>query len=97
LSEFQLLKGDLLLALAGEAGGSSEAEAWYRQALERARRSNARISQLRAATRLCRIARDSSERDAARQTLAAVYSSFAEGGTIRDLVEARELLAAHVP
>ena len=57
LPEFQILKGDLLLALRRTATRPSEAEHWYRLGFDRARDLNARMSQLRAATRLCREAR----------------------------------------
>jgi predicted ATPase len=97
LSEFQLLKGDLLLALATEEGREdSEAEHWYRLAIERARAQNVRISELRAATRLCRVAKPGDPHNAARRALAEVYATFTEGSTTRDLTEARELLDAMV-
>jgi hypothetical protein len=94
LCELQILKGDLLLALAGEGRDSQQAEYWYRLALSRARALNVRISQLRAATRICRISRTSGGRDAAMRVLADVYSSFTEGSAARDLSEARDVLAA---
>ena len=56
LSEFYILKGDLLLALATQQGRDvAEAEHWYRLALDRARALDVGISQLRAATRICRV------------------------------------------
>jgi predicted ATPase len=92
LSEFMILKGDLLVALAaGEGREDPEAERWYRLALERARALNVRISELRAATRLCRISKGRDGHDAATQALAEIYATFTEGSTTRDLIEAREL------
>jgi adenylate cyclase len=94
LPEFQILKGDLLLALAVEQGSEDpEAERWYRLALQRARELDARTPELRAATRLCRV-HPGDTHDAARRTLADVYATFTEGFTSRDLIEARELLDA---
>jgi predicted ATPase len=98
LSEIQLLKGDLIAALAAEEGREdTEAEQWYRMAFERARERNVRISQLRAAMRLCRAANGKSGQDAAKQALAEVYASFTEGASTRDLLEARKLLDGATP
>ena len=95
LSEFQLVKGDLLAALpAGDASGDDASpEAWYRRAYDRAGQLDARMTQLRAATRLARLRLAEGQRDAAEAILRPVYQRFDEGfGTI-DLRDARELLA----
>ena len=56
LSELQILRGDLILALPADDGSDhSQAQHWYRLAFDRARDLGARMSQLRAATRLCRV------------------------------------------
>jgi predicted ATPase len=89
LPEFQLLKGDLLLALGQRTG--SDPEPWFQQALDLAKRLDARMSQLRAAIRLCRLRSDRDTGTAAAQ-LRAVYDTFTEGFTTADLTEARTLL-----
>jgi hypothetical protein len=85
--EFQLLKGDLLLAL----GHDADPEPWFQRAFDGAQRLDVRMSQLRAAVRLCRLR---SERDGGESAarLRAVYRSFTEGFTTADLTEARALL-----
>ena len=93
LSEFYILKGDLLLALATQQGGDvADAEHWYRLALDRARALNAGISQLRAATRICLVNTATSERDSSMQMLAHIAARFEEGPLSHDLREAKELL-----
>jgi predicted ATPase/class 3 adenylate cyclase len=87
LPELQLLKGDLLLAL----GRADDAEPWFRQALDIAQRLDARMSQLRATVRLCRLRSDQDGGIAVPQ-LRAVYDTFTEGFTTADLTEARALL-----
>ena len=58
LPEFRILKGDLLVALATVGGRDvSEAEHFYQSAFDHASQLKARMSQLRAATRLCQIRR----------------------------------------
>jgi predicted ATPase/class 3 adenylate cyclase len=89
LPEFQLLKGDLLLAL----GHGADAESWFQRAFDIAQRLDARMSQLRAAVRLCRLRSDRDGGTAGTQ-LRAVYDTFTEGFTTADLVEARALLEA---
>jgi len=87
LPELQLLKGDLLLAL----GRADDAEPWFRQGLDIAQRLDARMSQLRATVRLCRLRSDQDGGIAVPQ-LRAVYDTFTEGFTTADLTEARALL-----
>jgi hypothetical protein len=91
LAEFQLLKGDLLLALG--PGDSGDPEPWFRRAFDIAQRVDARMSQLRAAVRLCRLRSDRDARTTTAQ-LRAVYDTFTEGFTTADLTEARTLLEA---
>jgi len=85
--EFQLLKGDLLIAL----GHGADAEPWFQQAFTIARGLDARMSQLRAAVRLRRLQLDREGGTAGAQ-LRAVYDTFTEGFTTADLTEARALL-----
>ena len=95
LSEFYVLKGDLLLALAIQQGRDvAEAEHWYRLALGRARALNVGISQLRAATRICRVNESTDGRDSALHMLAEIASRFDDGPLSLDLREAKELLNA---
>ncbi|MGH2465326.1 MAG: hypothetical protein ACRDGI_07690, partial [Candidatus Limnocylindrales bacterium] len=94
LPEVYLVKGDLLAALAARDGtGPAPAAEWYRQALERAAKLDARTAQLRAATRLARLAQAAGEVAAARNLLAPVYASFTEGFAYPDLLDARAVLA----
>jgi predicted ATPase len=90
LPEFQLLKGDLLLALPKATGANPEP--WFQQASDIAKGLDARMSQLRAAIRLCRLWRDQDNADQGTRVLRAVYDTFTEGFTTADLAEARALL-----
>jgi predicted ATPase/class 3 adenylate cyclase len=95
LPELQLLKGDVLAGLAIDAGGRrSEAEPWYRLAFDRAAELDARMTQLRAATRLARLRVAAGELWAAAEILGPIYATFSEGFATADMVEARELLAS---
>jgi predicted ATPase/class 3 adenylate cyclase len=89
LPEFHLLKGDLLLA--PPHADPADAERWFRRAFDVAQNLDARMPQLRAAVRLCRLRRDpAKDQDAG--TLRAVYDTFTEGFTTADLTEAAALL-----
>jgi predicted ATPase/class 3 adenylate cyclase len=90
LPEFQLLKGDLLLAL--PQGNGVNPEPCFQQAFDIAQDLDARMSQLRAAVRLCRLAQDQGNEAHAGRVLRAVYDTFTEGFTTADLTEARVLL-----
>jgi predicted ATPase/class 3 adenylate cyclase len=89
LPEFQLLKGDLLLAYPADDG--PDPEPWFQQAFDIAQRLGARMSQLRAAVRLYRLQLDRDGGTSGTQ-LRAVYGTFTEGFTTADLTEARSLL-----
>jgi predicted ATPase len=69
-----------------------EAEACLHQALEIARRQQAKSWELRAALSLARLWQGQRQRAAARQLLAEVYGWFTEGFDTVDLAEARTLL-----
>ncbi len=98
LPELHLLKGDLLAARAASGGADpSDAERWYRLAFDRAGELDARMTRLRAATRLARLAMAAGEPEAAARTLGPVFDTFAEGMATMDLVEAREIVAAVSP
>jgi predicted ATPase/class 3 adenylate cyclase len=87
--ELDLLKGDLLM-LAGAAG--ADPEPWFRRAFDGAEGLGIRMSQLRAAVRLCRLGRERGGMDADERVLRSVYDTFTEGFATADLVEARTLL-----
>ena len=91
LPEFYLLRGELLLAVP-EAGN---AEPWFQRAFDMATELDARMSQLRAAVRLCRLCRDQSNASEASQVLRAIYRTFTEGFATADLREANQLLAGY--
>jgi predicted ATPase len=84
-----------------ERGGASlasplhtEAEACFRQALEVARRQQAKAWELRAAMSLSRLWWQQRKHDAARALLAPIYGWFTEGFDTPDLQEAKALLDA---
>jgi predicted ATPase/class 3 adenylate cyclase len=86
--EAPMLKGDLLLAVSGP----DAAEPWYQSAFDAAGQVGARMSQLRAATKLTRLWREAGKRPDGTDMLRGVYATFAEGFNTRDLVEARAVL-----
>lgn len=90
LPELFLVKGDLLAA-ADRATDDGPAF-WYQRALESARALDARMLQLRAAIRLCRLPQDSADAEQSRRMLESVYATFTEGFPTADLSEAREVL-----
>jgi predicted ATPase len=69
-----------------------EAEACFQQALEIARRQQAKSLELRAATSLSRLWQQQGKRAEARELLAPVYGWFTEGFDTADLQEAKALL-----
>ena len=89
-ADAQSLKGDLLLAK--YPSNSNEAESCYQQAINIARPLEARMPELRAATRLSRLWRDQGKAGRAAQMLSGVYQTFDEGFSAADLIEAKALL-----
>jgi predicted ATPase len=77
-SDLHRIHGDLLL----EGGHPAQAQASYQRAIEAARLTGARSWELRAATRLCRLAPD------ARSALESLYLQFTEGFETHDLRDA---------
>src|SRR5262249_26198374 len=71
-----------------------EAEACFQQALDVARRQEAKSLELRAAMSLSRLWQQQGKRVEARELLAPVYGWFTEGFDTADLQEAQALLAA---
>ena len=80
----------------GEATGPSprptEAETWFRQALDIARQQQAKSLELRAAMSLSRLWQQQGKRTDAYQLLAPIYGWFTEGFDTADLQDAKALL-----
>jgi len=89
-AEIYRLRGVVLLRQTGMA--QAEAETWLQQALDVARRQEAKSLELRAAMSLARLWQQQGKRDAARELLAEVYGWFIEGFDTADLQEAKGLL-----
>jgi predicted ATPase len=90
-AEIYRLKG--LLLLASGAMHEGEALACFQQALDIARRQQAKSLELRAALSLGQLWRRQDKRDEARQLLGTVYGWFTEGFATADLQSAQALLA----
>jgi predicted ATPase len=91
-AELYRLQGEGLLAPATEQ--AAEAEACFRQALDVARRQQAKSLELRVAMSLSRLWQRQGKRAEARELLAPIYDWFTEGFDTADLQEARALLEA---
>jgi predicted ATPase/class 3 adenylate cyclase len=81
------------IALMAPDRDTAKAEAYFIRALSIARTQQARSFELRAATRLARLWHDQGKGRQARDLLAPVLGSFAEGFATADLIEAKSLLA----
>lgn len=88
-SELHRMKGRLLL-LQGEA--SSTVEACFRDAIEVARRQEAKSYELRSATAMSQLWQQQGRPSEARQVLSEVYGRFAEGLDTRDVKDAKATL-----
>jgi adenylate cyclase len=88
--ELYRLRGDLLLHLPSPE--VSRAEASFHQALDLARRQQAKALELRAAVSLSRLWQQQGRRDEARQLLTEIYGWFTEAFDTPDLQEADALL-----
>ena len=91
-AEVSRLKGELLLRL--PRPDIPQATACFHQALDVARRQQAKALELRAALSLSRLWQQQGQRDQARQLLTEIYSWFTEGFETPDLQEARMWLEA---
>jgi predicted ATPase len=93
-AELHRLEGEVLLSAADDGDGDRDAraEACFRNALEVARRQQARSLELRAALSLSHVW-SRSRRDEARLLLGAVLETFSEGHDTADLRAAREQMA----
>jgi predicted ATPase len=89
-AELHRIKGTLLLACSEDR--HAEAEACYHQALDVARRQQAKSWELRAATSLARLWKSKNKRQEAYHLLVPVYNWFTEGFDTADLQEAKALL-----
>jgi predicted ATPase len=89
-AEMSRLQGELRLQLASPE--VPQAEACFQQALDVARRQQAKSLELRAALSLSRLWLQQSRRQAARELLAPIYGWFTEGLDSSDLQEAKALL-----
>ena len=89
-AELSRLEGELLLVRSAEH--HAEAETCFRQALDIARRQQAKSWELRAAMSLARLWQRQGKHAAARELLAPIYGWFTEGFDTADLREARALL-----
>ena len=91
-AELHRLKGELLLAERPDQ--IAAAEDCFRRATETAQRQRSKGWELRATMSLARLWQRQARRDDARAALAAVYTTYTEGFTTPDLVEAGALLQA---
>jgi predicted ATPase len=89
-AEVSRLQGELLLRL--PRPDLPQATACFHQALDVARRQQARALELRAALSLSRLWQQQGKRDEASSLLAPIYGWFTEGFNTADLQEARALL-----
>jgi predicted ATPase/class 3 adenylate cyclase len=88
-AELYRLRGALLLL---SADNEADVEACFHQALDIARRQQAKSLELRAATSLARLWQRQGKRAEARELLAPIYGWFTEGFDTADLQEAQALL-----
>ncbi len=91
-AELHRLKGELLLAESAEP--IAAALDCFRGAIEQARHQRSKAWELRATMSLARLWQRVGRREDARAALAAVYSTYTEGFSTPDLVDARALLEA---
>src|SRR5262249_35802780 len=89
-AEICRLRGVLLLRQPGTP--QAEAEACFQQALDVARRQQAKSLELRAAISLARLWQQQGKRAEARDLLGPIYGWFTEGFDTADLQEAKALL-----
>jgi predicted ATPase len=83
-------RGELLLKQS--VSDEQQAETCFRQALDVARRQQAKSWELRAAMSLSRLWQQQGKRDEARELIAPIYGWFTEGFDTADLQEAKALL-----
>jgi class 3 adenylate cyclase/predicted ATPase len=89
-AELCRVRGELLLKRDGTS--AAEAEAWFRRAIDIARKQSAKSWELRATISLARLLAQQSRRVEARAMLSEIYNWFTEGFDTADLKEAKALL-----
>jgi predicted ATPase len=89
-AELHRLRGELLLQ--HSVASPEEAETCFQQALDVARRQEAKSLELRAAMSLARLWQQQGRRAEAHELLAPIYGWFTEGFDTADLKEAKALL-----
>jgi tetratricopeptide (TPR) repeat protein len=89
-AEIYRIKGELLLI----SGAQSEAEVCFRQAIDIARRQQARSWELRAAMSMARLQQNQGDNKQARQNIEEILGWFTEGFETADLIEAKAIIAA---
>jgi hypothetical protein len=87
-----MIRGDLLMAIPDRDVAAAEAS--FQAAHDIAERLGIRMSQLRAATRLCRLWTDAGDPERGRRVLRPVFDTFTEGFDTLDLIEAKEALGS---
>jgi predicted ATPase len=89
-AELQRLRGELLLQSSAE--NESESEFCFEQALDTARRQEAKLFELRAAMSLAHLWQHQRKKAKARKLVSGVYEQFSEGFDTADLKQARALI-----
>jgi predicted ATPase len=89
-AELNRIKGELLLAVSSD--NHAEAESHFTDALDIARRQQAKSWELRAAMSLSRLWHDQGKRKEAYELLSPIYGWFTEGFDTADLKDAKTLL-----
>jgi predicted ATPase len=89
-AELHRLRGELLLQ--HSVASPEEAETCFQQALDVARRQEAKSLELRAAMSLARLWHQQGKRAEAKALLAPIYGWFTEGFDTADLQEAKALM-----
>jgi len=89
-AELHRLRAEAILMR--DPSGTAEAEACLQTAIEIARGQSAKWWELRTATSLARLLRDTGRRTEARTMLAEIYNWFTEGFDTADLKDAKALL-----
>jgi serine/threonine protein kinase/predicted ATPase len=89
-AELLRLQGELLVAESPK--DTAPAEAFFKWAIETARRQGSRAWEMRSTTSLARLMQRQGKEDEAREALAAIYGTFTEGIAMPDLVDAKALL-----
>ena len=95
-ADMKRLRGELVL-LRGAADAVTDAETYFRSAIEQARRREAKTSEVRAATSLAQLLQRRGRHDEAHALLAPLYAWFTEGFDTVTLRAARATLEGRAP